>query len=50
MVEALSATAAIVSGIGSLRVNNSSHQNMDENILTFQKYILYEAVVFVEVY
>lgn len=59
MVEALAATAVVVSGIGSLRVNNSSQyscifcmffQNMDENILTFQKYVFYEAVAFVKVY
>lgn len=59
MVEALAVTAELVSAIGSLRVNNSSQhscifcmsfQNMDENILTFQKYILYEAIAFVKVY
>lgn len=58
MVEALATTAEVVSAVGSLRVNSSSQhscifcmsfQNMDENIPTFQKYILYVAIAFVKV-
>lgn len=59
MAEDLAATDEIVSGIGSWRMNNSSQhscifcmsfQNMNENILTFQKYGFYEAMAFVKVY
>lgn len=59
MAEPLAAAAEVVSGIGSLRVNSSSQgscifyislQSMDENVLTLQKYVFYEAVFFVKVY
>lgn len=59
MVEPLAATAVVVSGIESLRVSNSSEfsgifcvffQNMDENVLIFQKYVFYEAMAFAKVY